>query len=100
VFIFVGRLEIAAMVGALEAVSKMVLCRRYVEVYVSVSPEECARRDTTEMYRRAKEGEIQNFTGVSDPYEEPEKADIVVDNERQGVDESVAFIMKALKKRL
>jgi adenylylsulfate kinase-like enzyme len=45
-------------------------------------------------------GKYKNINGVSDPYEEPENAEIVVDNENQGVDESVAFIMEALGKRL
>ena len=70
---------------------------RYIEVYVSTSLEECERRDVKGLYRKARNGEIANFTGVSSPYEKPEYADVTVDTSQYSVDESVEMILKAMK---
>ena len=70
---------------------------RFVEVFVSCSVEECARRDTKGLYERAFKGEIQNFTGVNDPYEPPEKAEIVVDTERDSIEECLQEIVARLE---
>lgn len=53
----------------------------FFEVYVKISLEEAMRRDPKGLYRRALAGEIKNFTGVDDPYEEPEEPDLVLVNE-------------------
>ncbi|MCK5174146.1 MAG: adenylyl-sulfate kinase [Planctomycetes bacterium] len=72
-------------------------CGNFIEVYVSTSLDECRRRDVKGLYKRADAGEIKNFTGIDDPYEEPENAEIVVDTEGLSIDESVAVIINALK---
>jgi adenylyl-sulfate kinase len=54
----------------------------FVEVFVKASVEECARRDVKGLYEKAFKGEIKEFTGVSDPYEEPTSPEIVVDTEQ------------------
>ena len=54
------------------------MCRRFIEVYVKTSLEECERRDTKGLYRRARAGEIKNFTGLDDPYEAPQQPEIVI----------------------
>ena len=51
----------------------------YVEIYVKTSLEVCEKRDVKGLYKLAREGKIKEFTGISDPYEEPESAEIVVD---------------------
>ncbi len=71
----------------------------FVEVYVRCSLEEAARRDVKGLYARALRGEIPNFTGVSDPYEEPLNPEVVVDTERETVQESVARILRVLEER-
>lgn len=71
----------------------------FVEVYVRCSIEELARRDVKGLYKRALAGEIPNFTGISDPFEEPESPDVICDSERETVDESLAKIVAALEKR-
>ena len=53
----------------------------FVEVYVKASVDECARRDVKGLYEKAFKGEIKEFTGVSDPYEEPASPELVVDTE-------------------
>jgi sulfate adenylyltransferase len=58
----------------------------FVEVHVSTSLEECERRDRKGLYKLAREGKIKEFTGISDPYEAPTKAELVVDTENVDVD--------------
>jgi adenylyl-sulfate kinase len=71
----------------------------FVEVYVECSLEELTRRDVKGLYAKAIAGEIPNFTGVSDPYEAPTSAEIVVDSEKETSDESFDKIIKYLEER-
>ena len=68
----------------------------FVEVYVKASLDECVRRDTKGLYRRALAGEIPQFTGVSDPYEEPLRPELVIDTEREVVREGAARVIDRL----
>jgi len=58
----------------------------FVEVHVATSVEECERRDRKGLYKLAREGKIKEFTGISDPYEVPTSAELVVDTENLDVD--------------
>ena len=69
----------------------------FVEVYVKCSIPELTRRDVKGLYERALKGEIANFTGISDPYEEPLNPEVVVDSEAEELDESVAKVMAKLE---
>jgi adenylyl-sulfate kinase len=69
----------------------------FVEVYVRCSLDELVRRDVKGLYARALRGEIPNFTGVSDPYEEPLAPDVIVDTEHERADESVAKVLAHLE---
>jgi adenylylsulfate kinase len=69
----------------------------FVEIHVHCSLEELTRRDVKGLYEKAIKGEIKNFTGVSDPYEEPLNADVVVDSEKEELSESVAKVMAKLE---
>jgi adenylylsulfate kinase len=71
----------------------------FVEVYVRCPLEELTRRDVKGLYARALRGEIANFTGVSDPYEAPEHPEVVVDTDRESVEESVTKILAHLAAR-
>lgn len=71
---------------------------RFLEVHVHASLDELVRRDVKGLYARALAGELPHFTGVSDPYEAPETPDVVVDTEREAVEESVAKILAALER--
>ena len=71
---------------------------RFVEVYVKASVEECARRDVKGLYEKAFKGEIKEFTGVSDPYEEPSEPEIVLDTESLSPEESAALVVAELEK--
>lgn len=72
----------------------------FLEVYVRCSLEELQRRDVKGLYRRALAGEIANFTGVSDPYEEPDAAEVVVDSATETTEESVAKVLAAVERAL
>lgn len=65
----------------------------YIEVYVSTSLEECERRDVKGLYRKARRGEIPNFTGIQSPYEIPKSAEIEIDTEGLAVEEAVDRVM-------
>jgi sulfate adenylyltransferase/3'-phosphoadenosine 5'-phosphosulfate synthase len=71
----------------------------FFEVYVRCSLEELVRRDVKGLYAKALRGEIANFTGVSDPYEEPLRAELTVDTERESPEASVDRILAALARR-
>jgi adenylylsulfate kinase len=68
----------------------------FVEVYVKASVDECARRDVKGLYEKAFKGEIKEFTGVSDPYEEPADPEIVIDTEEHPPDESAKLVLQKL----
>ena len=69
----------------------------FVEVYVKCSIEELTRRDVKGLYEKALKGEIKNFTGVSDPYEEPLNPEVTVDSESEDLDESVGKVLARLE---
>ncbi len=69
----------------------------FVEVYVKCPVEVCIERDVKGMYKKALAGEIQNFTGVSDPYEEPLEPEIVVETDAETVEESVEKVLRELE---
>ncbi len=71
---------------------------RFVEIFVATSLEECARRDIKGLYAKAFSGEIKEFTGVSDPYEAPEHAEIVVETEGRTAEESAAYVLEELER--
>lgn len=66
----------------------------FIEVYVKASPETCAKRDPKGLYKRAAQGEIDNFTGVSSPYEEPKAPDLIIDTTQLTLKESVKKILE------
>jgi len=68
----------------------------FIEVYVDCPIEVCRQRDVKGLYKLADEGKIKNFTGVDDPYEKPEHAELVVETDRESVEESVARILARL----
>ena len=71
----------------------------FVEVYVKCSIPELTRRDVKGLYQKALNGEIKNFTGISDPYEEPLNPDVVVDTEAEDLAESVARVLERLEEK-
>ena len=72
---------------------------RFIEAYVKVSLEEAERRDVKGLYKKARAGEIKEFTGVSDPYEAPENPELTLDTESQTPEESAQQIIAYLEER-
>jgi bifunctional enzyme CysN/CysC len=72
----------------------------FIEVFVDAPLEVCEARDPKNLYKKARAGEIREFTGIDAPYEAPEDPEIVVHTDQQTVDESVATILEQLLPRL
>ena len=69
----------------------------FVEVYITASVDECAKRDVKGLYEKAFAGEIKGFTGVDDPYEEPANPELVIDTEEHSPEESAQLVVAKLE---
>ncbi|MCI0777346.1 MAG: adenylyl-sulfate kinase [Chloroflexi bacterium] len=69
----------------------------FLEVYVDCSIEELTRRDVKGLYEKALKGEIKNFTGISDPYEEPLKPEVTLNSETQDEEESLKILVAKME---
>ena len=74
------------------------MVRNNIVVYIKAKLETCESRDYKGVYEKAFRGELQNFSGVNDIYEEPQSAEIVIDTDNMNVEEAVDTILKYLKK--
>ena len=72
----------------------------FIEIYVSTPLEECERRDVKGLYKKARDGKIPNFTGISSPYEPPLHAEIEVDTSKYTLEEAVEYVLNKLQKYL
>ena len=82
-----------------EAVRSLIPHGDFIEIYCKASLTTCESRDIKGLYKKARAGEIKNYTGIDSPYEEPLGAELVVDTDRQSLAESVAAVMALLKER-
>jgi adenylyl-sulfate kinase len=71
----------------------------FIEVFVKCPIDVLAERDVKGLYKKALAGEIKGFTGVSDPYEQPQGPEVVVESDRESVDFSLAKILDELERR-
>ncbi len=69
------------------------MCNNFIEVHVATSLEECEKRDPKGLYKKVRNGEIKNFTGVDDPYEDPENPEIVVTTDGQTIEQSTQHLI-------
>jgi len=69
----------------------------FIEVYTKCPLEVCIQRDVKGMYQKALRGEIKEFTGISDPYEEPLNPELVLETDRESLEESVGKVIAKLK---
>jgi adenylylsulfate kinase len=72
------------------------LIKNFFEVYVKCPVEICEQRDVKGMYKKARQGIIQHFTGIADPYEEPLTPNIVIETHKLNIDESFTTLLTAL----
>jgi len=70
----------------------------FIEIWVKTSVDECIKRDPKGLYKKALAGEIKNLTGLQAPYEEPQNPELIVDTEKNSVEESIELITSTVKK--
>jgi len=73
------------------------LIHRFVEVYCKCPLDVLEERDVKGLYKKARQGEIKGFTGVSDPYEAPEQPEVVIESDQETVEESAKKILRTLE---
>jgi len=69
----------------------------FMEIYVKTSLETCIKRDVKGMYKKAMAGEIKEFTGVSDPYEEPLKPELTIVTDNETLEESTQGVLRRMQ---
>lgn len=75
------------------------ICGNFIEIYMNTPLEECQKRDKKDLYKKAKEGLLSNFTGINGPYEPPQNPELVIDAGRISLDEGVKKILDYLDKK-
>lgn len=75
------------------------MCNDFTEVYISTPLEVCEERDVKGLYEKARTGEIDNFTGISDPYEVPEDPELTINTTDISVEKAVNLVLSYLEKR-
>ncbi|MGO3049837.1 adenylyl-sulfate kinase [Staphylococcus casei] len=80
-----------------DAVRALLEDDEFIEIYTQCSLDECEARDPKGLYKKARSGEIPEFTGINAPYEAPSNPEIVIDTENNTVEESVRYIISYLK---
>ena len=81
-------------------VRQIVGAQNYIEIYVCTPIEECEKRDIKGLYAKARAGEIDNFTGISAPYQSPNAPDISIDTSNNSVEEATEMIFNHLMTKL
>ena len=74
-------------------------CRNFIEIYLSTSLADCEERDVKWLYKKARNGEIQNFTGIDSVFEPPKYPELVIDTKNQTPKESFEIILKYIFNR-
>lgn len=96
-FVDAGHISVAAFVSPLASdralVESIIGEKDFIEIFVDTSLEECERRDVKGLYKKARAGEIKNFTGIDAPYEAPQKPAIHIKTEEKTVDQAVEEIL-------
>jgi len=72
---------------------------KFLEIYIATSLDVCEQRDVKGLYQKARRGEISHFTGISDPYEAPEQADLIIDTAQQRLEQSVDQLIALLTEK-
>ncbi|MDP5151010.1 adenylyl-sulfate kinase [Rheinheimera baltica] len=80
-----------------ELVKSFIPNGKFIEVHIATPLEVCEQRDVKGLYKKARAGEISHFTGISDPYEAPERADLVLDTSTLSLEDSVQQLLQLLK---
>jgi len=99
-----GIIVLSAFISPFKAdrdqVKKIVGDANYIEVFVDTPLEVCEQRDVKGLYKKARAGEVKNFTGISSPYERPENPDVIIPTDRMSVDESLDLLLKTVEPKI
>ncbi|MEX2286484.1 MAG: adenylyl-sulfate kinase [Planctomycetaceae bacterium] len=102
-FVDAGILTLTAFISPYkadrDAARALLPAGEFIEIFVNASIETCEARDPKGLYKKARAGEIKNFTGISDPYEAPEKPEIILDANTKGIDALADEVVAYLKQK-
>jgi adenylylsulfate kinase len=97
-FVDAGVIVLSAFISPFNAdreqVKKIVGDENYIEVFVDAPLEVCEQRDVKGLYKKARAGEVKNFTGIDSPYEIPAHADITIHTHETSLDQSIAMLLE------
>lgn len=103
-FVDAGIVVIAAFISPFrkdrDQVRSIIEPDHFIEIFVDTSIQECEKRDTKGLYKKARLGEISNFPGISSEFERPINPEITINTENQTIDESVSQIIRQLKEKV
>lgn len=94
-----GLIVVTAFISPLRsdrAMARRIIGEAFVEVHVAAPLVVCEARDPKGLYRKARRGEIPDFTGISAPYETPDNADLVVATDKLGIEEACSDVMRVI----
>lgn len=103
-FMDAGIIAIAAFISPLkrerETAKEIIGNANFFEIFVNTPIEVCEKRDVKGLYQRARNGQINNFTGIDSPYEEPQNPDVEINTENETIEDSVTRIFQKLELKL
>ncbi|AWH85119.1 adenylyl-sulfate kinase [Flavobacterium album] len=103
-FVDAGIVTVGAFVSPLhkdrQLVKEIIGESDFIEIFVDTSLEECERRDVKGLYKKARAGEIKNFTGIDAPYEKPANPDVLIETEKESIEEAVKKVVTFVKYKL
>ena len=103
-FIQNGIITICCLVSPTEEIrelAKKIIGRKdFFEVFIDTSIEECEKRDTKGLYKKARKGEINNFTGISSPFEKPKNPSLRILTEGTSIEESSSLLLKSISPKI
>jgi len=96
-------LTLAAFMSPMDAdrnlVRKLIGTDRFIEIYCKCSFDVCESRDVKGLYKKVRAGQLKNFVGLDEPYEEPSDPELKIDTDRLSIEESTDLIMKYLESK-
>jgi len=103
-FVETGHIVITAFISPFKEnriqAKKIISENDFLEVYIDSTLETCEHRDVKGLYKKARLGEVKNFTGISSPYEKPDSADIHINTNKSSIPESVELLFKQLNSKI
>ncbi len=103
-FLDAGEIVLTAFVSPFEEdrsqAKQIIGAENFIEVFVNTPLQECEDRDTKGLYKKARKGEIEHFTGIGSPYEEPKNADLEINTVNSSISECTTEIYNFIEKRI